>query len=92
MLKKDIVTIGIPQVVICRADVSEDVIYQVMKVIFDHQDELGTFHPEAKAFLENPLESTVIPYHPGVVKYFKEKGLWSANLENKQNKLLQALK
>jgi hypothetical protein len=29
-----------------------------------------------------------IPYHPGAVKFFKEKGLWSKEMDALQAKLL----
>lgn len=56
---------------------SEDLIYQVTKTLFEKKDELVKVHKDA-AFLSLDNQMTgasPIPFHPGALKYFKEKGL-----------------
>ena len=55
----------------------ENLIYQVTKTLFEKKDELVKVHKDA-AFLslDNQLTGgSPIPFHPGALKYFKEKGL-----------------
>jgi TRAP transporter TAXI family solute receptor len=55
----------------------ENVVYQITKVMFEKKDELVKVHKDA-AFLElnNQLTGgSPIPFHPGALRYFKEKGL-----------------
>jgi TRAP transporter TAXI family solute receptor len=51
--------------------------YNIVKAIFEHRDELIAVHKEsANIKLENQKASaTPLPYHPGAVKYFAEKGI-----------------
>ncbi len=44
--------------------------------MFDHKADLVAVHSEAKALtLESAVIKTVVPYHPGAIKFFKEKGV-----------------
>ena len=51
--------------------------YNILKVMFDHRDELILVHKEAENIkLENQkTEASSIPWHPGAIKYFAEKGI-----------------
>jgi TRAP transporter TAXI family solute receptor len=51
--------------------------YEIVKAVFDHRQELINVHKEAENFkLENQkAEASPIPWHPGAVKYFAEKGI-----------------
>jgi hypothetical protein len=54
-----------------------DVAYNIVKTVFDHRDEWATVHKEAlNVKLENQkLANTAVPFHPGALKYFAEKGI-----------------
>lgn len=84
---KDLVSIGVPDIVICQAALADDLVYKVMKAIFEHLGELEAYTPISRVWTSNPLASTVLPYHPGAIKYYKEKRLWTDELENKQKHL-----
>jgi len=51
--------------------------YNIVKAVFDHRDELIRVHKEAENIkLESQKkEASPIPWHPGAMKYFAEKGL-----------------
>jgi TRAP transporter TAXI family solute receptor len=54
----------------------DDVAYKIVQVIFEKRAEWGQVHREALTLdMKNQLNSnTPIPFHPGAVKYFAEKG------------------
>ncbi len=76
--QEDTQTTAILNVIIAHEDLDEEVAYKIVKAVFDHLDELHAVHDAAK---QTTLESAVtfegIPYHPGAIKYFQEKGVWS---------------
>jgi uncharacterized protein len=51
--------------------------YSIVKAVFDHRDDLVRVHKEAENIkLENQkAEASSIPWHPGAIKYFAEKGI-----------------
>jgi TRAP transporter TAXI family solute receptor len=51
--------------------------YNIVKTVFDHREELIRVHKEAENFtLENQKkDASPLPWHPGAVKYFAEKGI-----------------
>jgi uncharacterized protein len=64
-------------ILVANENLSESAAYNVVKALFDNRDELIAVHKEATNFkLENQKEAaTPIPFHPGAVKYYKEKGV-----------------
>jgi TRAP transporter TAXI family solute receptor len=51
--------------------------YSITKAMFEHRDELIRVHKEAEniKFENQKTEASSIPWHPGAVKYFAEKGI-----------------
>ncbi|WP_407523895.1 TAXI family TRAP transporter solute-binding subunit [Methylobacterium oryzisoli] len=56
---------------------SDDDAYRIVKTLVEQQPELVAVHKEAQGFsLQNQtLDRSPIPFHPGALKYFKEKGV-----------------
>jgi uncharacterized protein len=73
---KDITTFGVGATFVTSADVPEDVVYVVVKAVFENFDQFKKLHP---AFANlNPAEmikdGLSAPLHDGAVKYYKEQG------------------
>jgi len=51
--------------------------YNIVKTIFDRKDDIVAVHKEAANFkLEaQKASASPIPFHPGALKYFAEKGV-----------------
>ena len=62
---------------VAHQDMDEKTAYNVVKAVFEHKDELVRVHKEADNIkLENQKAgATPIPFHPGALKYFAEKGI-----------------
>lgn len=72
----DVDTFGVKATFVTSADVPEDMVYEVVKAVFDNFDRFKGLHP-AFANLEPEAmvtEGNSAPLHPGAEKYYKEKG------------------
>ncbi len=69
-------TIGVWNVMICQKSLETDLVYSLVKALFEHQDYLLKIHPSASYTIpENTVKYSPIPLHPGTIKYLKEKGI-----------------
>jgi uncharacterized protein len=81
------------QALFTPAGMDPDIIYDVTKAICDHSDEFADSHPVAKYWsLKHRPVSLSVPYHDGSIRYFKEKGLWTAEAQTYQDKMLNRQK
>lgn len=61
----------------CRPEEKDELIYNILKAIDDHRDILWDSHPAAKVItLEGQTTDVGIPFHPGAIKFYKDKGVW----------------
>ena len=60
-----------------NASMSEDLAYQLTKIMLEKRDDLALVHKEALNIKPEWQTSSRagIPWHPGALKYFKEKGI-----------------
>jgi len=69
-------TYGVLATLVTSSKVSDDVVYNLTKAVFDNFDEFQKLHPafahlDPRAMIKNGLSA---PLHPGAVKFYKEKG------------------
>jgi TRAP transporter TAXI family solute receptor len=64
-------------ILVSHENLSNEAAYNIVKTIFEKRDELIAVHKEAASFkLETQkAAASPIPFHPGAVKYFTEKGV-----------------
>ena len=72
----DTKTFGVAATFVTSSEVSEKVIYQIVKAVFDNFDDFKKLHPafahlDQKAMISGALSA---PLHKGAVKYYKERG------------------
>lgn len=59
-----------------RADVAEDTVYDLVKTFLENEEALVAVHKNAQGTTpERGAEGALIPYHPGALRYYKEKGI-----------------
>jgi uncharacterized protein len=72
----DVNSFGVKATFCTSADVSDDIVYAIVKEVFENFEEFKGLHP-AYAVLtkESMLDGLSAPLHPGAEKYYKEAGL-----------------
>ncbi|KUK87989.1 MAG: TRAP transporter solute receptor, TAXI family [Synergistales bacterium 58_81] len=72
---KDVLTIADGNYMVVRADMDEELAYNLLKTLLENKDAFMDVTPQAANFIPELASKGIIPFHPGAVKYFKEKGI-----------------
>jgi TRAP transporter TAXI family solute receptor len=73
---KDVPTAAVVNYLVTSSVVSDDLAYQMTKLIFESLPELATAHAAGKEIkLDAAASGSPVPLHPGAIRYYKEKGL-----------------
>ena len=69
-------TYGVLATLVTSSKVADNVVYELVKVVFENFDDFKKLHPalahlDPKKMIKDGLSA---PLHPGAVKYYKEKG------------------
>ena len=74
--KEDVPTAAVVNYLVTSSAVSDDLAYQMTKLIFESLPELANSHVAGKDIkLETAASGSPAPLHPGAIRYYKEKGL-----------------
>jgi uncharacterized protein len=67
----------VQNLIVAHESMSEQLAYNITKVIFDNQKALVAVHKEAESLtLANQKEAnSALPWHPGALKFYKERGV-----------------
>ncbi|WP_434679203.1 TAXI family TRAP transporter solute-binding subunit [Pseudomonas sp. R1-18] len=68
-------TVAITNILVTRADLSDELAYQMTRLMFENLPRLGNAHSAAKEIsVQNAAKKLPIPLHPGAERYYKEAG------------------
>ena len=72
----DIPTLAITNILVTSTNVSDELAYEMTKLLFENLDHMTAAHAAATAIdIQNAVKNSPIPLHPGAEKYYKEQGL-----------------
>lgn len=75
-MDQDVLTVTCLAQWICDESLDSELIYNIVKAVFEHKADLEKVHAKGKDISpENAIKGVAIPFHPGAEKYYKEKGL-----------------
>ena len=69
---------------------SDEAAYQTVKALWENYKELGAIHVLLKDWIHERFvtHEALIPFHPGAIKFYKEKGAWTDEMARLQEALL----
>ena len=77
-LNSDVGVVAVANVLVVDERMSDDLAYDLTRVLFEKQPMLAAIHPEgARLTLETAVVGSPAPYHPGAIRYYRERGVWT---------------
>jgi uncharacterized protein len=76
----DIPTFGVKATIVSSANVDDELVYQLVKSVFDHFDDFKTTHPILSNLTKEQMigDGLTAPLHDGAKRYYIEAGLLKA--------------
>jgi hypothetical protein len=73
---EDIQTFGVAATFVSSSEVSDEVVYTIVKAVFDNFEDFKKLHPAFANLTEKEMitEGLSAPLHNGAIKYYKERG------------------
>jgi TRAP-type uncharacterized transport system substrate-binding protein len=69
-------TVGLYSFAIGRDDLPDDLVYQLVKAVFENQPRLvKTTSAASETVPQNAMKNTFLPFHPGAIRYYREIGI-----------------
>lgn len=74
---EDVNTFGVGATFVSSTDVPDDVVYEIVKAVFENIDQFRSLHPAFANLDPEQMASAGLsaPLHPGAERYYKEAGL-----------------
>jgi TRAP transporter TAXI family solute receptor len=75
-LRKPYETVGIYNFAVAHRDLPADLIYQVVRIVFEFNDEMTEAQPAAAATVPaNFVQNRLLPWHPGAARYYENRAV-----------------
>jgi TRAP-type uncharacterized transport system substrate-binding protein len=71
-------TFGIPNYYACDKELPDEVVHEMLKIMYDHVGEFKNYHAVGKALTRERMGDIAVPVegiHPAAIKFFDEKGI-----------------
>jgi TRAP transporter TAXI family solute receptor len=74
-LLRDYQTLGLYNFAVAHADLPADLVYNIVRVVFEKHEEMMEVHASAAATVPANMErNTFLPLHPGAIRFYRQIG------------------
>lgn len=76
-LDADVPVVAVANMLVVSETMAEPLAYDITRILFARQKTLAGIHPQARELaVERALAGASIPFHPGAIRYYRERGVW----------------
>ncbi|HTM02164.1 MAG TPA: TAXI family TRAP transporter solute-binding subunit [Vicinamibacterales bacterium] len=73
----DVPVVAVANMLVVSESMPEPLAHDITKILFEQQPTLAGIHPQARDLsVEHALTGASIPFHPGAIRYYRERGVW----------------
>ena len=73
----DTPVVAVANLLVVSESMDEQLAYDITRLMFEKQSDLVAIHPQARELsLETALVGSPIPFHPGAIRYYRERNAW----------------
>jgi TRAP transporter TAXI family solute receptor len=93
MVTRDVPLVAASTGLHARANLGGHVVYAVLEALYDNQEEFSKLHPtlDQMTLDRAVLLNSTVPYHTGAIRFFKDRGVWSPEADEMQQRMLKEL-
>ena len=90
-IKEDTYIWGYGMMIMASTHMSDETAYTLVKAWWDNLATLQPMHSQFRDWTEKTFvtDKPTVPYHPGAIKFYKEKGVWTPKMDQYQEALLK---
>lgn len=76
-LPADVPVVAVANLLVVSESMSEALAHDITRILFDEQPALAGIHPQARELsVDRALAGASIPFHPGAIRFYRERGVW----------------
>jgi hypothetical protein len=76
-LTADVAVVGVANLLVVHQDMPEQLAYDITRLLFERRAELAAVHGEAAHLREDRAsKGSPAPFHPGAIRFYRERGSW----------------
>jgi TRAP transporter TAXI family solute receptor len=73
----DVPVVAVANMLVVSDTMAEQLAHDITRLLFEQQPTLAGIHPQARELaVEKALTGATIPFHPGAVRFYMERGVW----------------